>query len=134
LIGVDHFWKLVGDHVIRGNSPTAVDSKLGYPLSGPLHTSTHGDKVINTFHSISPSIEQTIEKVWTIESTGTLPVLPQSQKQFTDEYLKTIVQEDSGSYIAKFTWKNNHAPLPSNFTVCERRTLARRLLKTPDLL
>jgi len=137
LIGVAHFWKLVGDHVIRGNGPTVVESKLGYFLSGPLHTSTHGDKVINTFHvSISPNIEQTIEKFWTIKSTGTLPVLPQSQKQFTDEYLKTIVQEDSGSYIAKLPWKNSHARLPSNFTVCEQRTrtLARRLFKTPDLL
>ena len=29
LIGVDHYWKLVGDHVTRGDGPTAIQSKLG---------------------------------------------------------------------------------------------------------
>ena len=39
LIGADHYWDLVEDHVIRGPGPTAVASKLGYLLSGPLPTS-----------------------------------------------------------------------------------------------
>jgi len=47
LVDVNHFWKLVGDHVIRGNGPTAVESKLGYLLSGPLDTSNRRDKVIS---------------------------------------------------------------------------------------
>ena len=103
LIGVNHFWKLVWDHAIRGNGPTAVESKLGYLLSGSPHTSNCGDEVISIFHvSIGPNVEQTIEKFWAIESTGTLPVLPQSQTQFTDHYLKTIVQDNSDSYDAKF--------------------------------
>ena len=75
LIGVDHYWKLVGDHIIRGDGPTAVQSKLGYLLSGPVHISNCGCEVISTFHvSISPpNVEQTVEKFWTIE--------------FTDDYL-----------------------------------------------
>ena len=36
LIGADHYWEIVEDHVIRSNGPTAVGSKLGYLLSGPL--------------------------------------------------------------------------------------------------
>ena len=36
LVGADNYWDIVGDHVIRGNGPTAVDSKLGYLLSGPI--------------------------------------------------------------------------------------------------
>ena len=116
--GVDHFWKIVGDHVIRGNGPTAIESKLGYLLSGPLHTLNHGHEVISTFHiNISPNTEQSIEKFWTIESTGTLPALLQTRDKFTDEYLKSIVEDDSGSYVVKFPWKNDHAPLPTNFKV-----------------
>ena len=137
LIGVDHYWKLVGDHTIRGDGPTAVQSKLGYLLSGPLHLSNHRTEIVSTFHvSVSPSIEQTIEKFWSIESAGTLPAQPQSCNQFTDNYLKSIVQDESGSYVTKFPWKNDHAPLPTNFKVCARRTraLARRLTNTPDLL
>ena len=138
LIGVDHYWKIVGDHVIRGDGPTAVKSKLGYPLSGPLNLPNHTQEITSTFHiSVSPTnIEETIEKFWTIESTGTLSTSPQSHDQFTNDYLASIVQEDSGSYVVKFPWKNSHAPLPSNFKICERRTkaLTHRLNNMPDLL
>ena len=46
LIGVHHYWKIVEDYIVRGDGPTAVQSKLGYLLSGPLihsapsHTAT----------------------------------------------------------------------------------------------
>ena len=36
LIGADHYWSFVQDHIVRGNGPTAQQSKLGYLLSGPL--------------------------------------------------------------------------------------------------
>ena len=36
LIGADHYWDFVENHIIRGNGPTAMQSKLGYLLSGPL--------------------------------------------------------------------------------------------------
>ena len=35
LVGADHYWNIVGDKVARGTGPTAVESKLGYLLSGP---------------------------------------------------------------------------------------------------
>ncbi|XP_077861471.1 uncharacterized protein LOC144341701, partial [Saccoglossus kowalevskii] len=37
LLGADHYWQIVEDHVVRGAGPTAVSSKLGYLLSGPSH-------------------------------------------------------------------------------------------------
>ena len=40
LIGADKYWDIVCDRVIRGDGPTAVQSKIGYLLSGPLPTST----------------------------------------------------------------------------------------------
>jgi len=36
LTDVDFYWDFIGDHIIRGDSPTAVSSRLGYLLSGPL--------------------------------------------------------------------------------------------------
>ena len=36
LIGVDHHWDIVENDIIRGDGPTAVGSKFGYFLSGPL--------------------------------------------------------------------------------------------------
>ena len=43
LVGADHYWDIVEDHIIRGNGPTAMQSKLGYLLSGPM-TSSPGSK------------------------------------------------------------------------------------------
>ena len=36
LIDADHYWDIVEDDIIRGDGPTAIGSKLGYLLSGPL--------------------------------------------------------------------------------------------------
>ncbi len=35
LIGADYYWSIVEDTTVRGPGPTAVDSKLGFLLSGP---------------------------------------------------------------------------------------------------
>ena len=34
LIGADSYWKIVQNRVVRGNGPTAVQSRIGYLLSG----------------------------------------------------------------------------------------------------
>jgi len=36
LIGADYYWQFVGDHIVRGEGPFAMQSKLNYLLSGPL--------------------------------------------------------------------------------------------------
>ena len=41
LIGADHYWDIVQDHIIRGNGPTAMQSKLGYLLSGRVTSTTN---------------------------------------------------------------------------------------------
>ena len=51
LVGADHYWDIVGDHIVRGlegGSP-AVASKLGYLLSGPVH-------LTNTLHTSTSTI------------------------------------------------------------------------------
>jgi hypothetical protein len=45
LIGADHYWEIVQDHIIRGAGPTAMESKLGYMLSGTLPL---GEAPLNT--------------------------------------------------------------------------------------
>ena len=36
IVGADYYWCFVQDEVIQGDGPTAVLSRLGYLLSGPL--------------------------------------------------------------------------------------------------
>ena len=38
LVGADYYWSIVENHIIRGEGPTAVKSKIGYLLSGPFHS------------------------------------------------------------------------------------------------
>ena len=138
LIGVDHYWKIVEDHIVRGDGPTAVQSKLGYLLSGPLvhsapsHTATSMRIGIHSEHG---NEEQTLEKFWALESSGKFPTAKISDR-FMDTYLNSITQQEDGSYVVTFPWKEDHAPLPSNYEVCQRRTrsLVRRLASTPDLM
>ena len=40
LIGTDYYWDIVQNKIIRGNGPTAVQSRLGYLLSGSMSNST----------------------------------------------------------------------------------------------
>ena len=44
LVGVDFHWYFIGDHVVRGDGPTAVSSRLGYTLS-VANTSTSISKL-----------------------------------------------------------------------------------------
>ena len=37
---MDHYWSFVQDHIIRGDGPTAQQSRLGYLLSGPMPNPT----------------------------------------------------------------------------------------------
>lgn len=69
LIGADHYWDIVKDTVIRGQGPTAVASKLGYLLSGPLQTSfiRPSETVVNLLHTLSSTKKE--------EFDGTLLVL-----------------------------------------------------------
>ena len=40
LIGADFYWTFVEDNIVRGDGPTAQQSKLGYLLSGPTQPVT----------------------------------------------------------------------------------------------
>ena len=133
LIGVDHYWDIVEDDIVRGDGPTAVGSKLGYPL--PVIQPT-------TFLHIADvtGVSCNIQKYWSLETTGTDPQPDKSMnadQQFLETYSQMhITRQEDGSYCARFPWKDNHPPLPSNYNTCWQRTrsLACRLSQTPDLL
>ena len=86
------------DRVIRGEGPTAVASKLGYLLSGPLHRTS---STATLFHvsAQAPAEATRIEQFWNIESTGTQPTMEDPDKQFLELYMKTsITSQQDGSY------------------------------------
>jgi hypothetical protein len=141
LIGADYYWDIVEDEVIRGPGPTAVASKLGYLLSGPLRTpSKPSNTLVNLLQTITSTkgTELDLERFWSLESMGiTPPTTTGKQHDFLRNYIHySISRNTNGSYTAKFPWKDDTPTLPDNYLAFERRTRAmvHRLAATPDLL
>ncbi|XP_065900135.1 uncharacterized protein [Dysidea avara] len=138
LVGADHYWDIVGDAIVRGDGPTAVESKVGYLLSGPTPTTT-GQFLISATSVMMLALTQrefNLERFWDLESVGVTPVDNLSDNVL-DQYTSSCVTRDlDGAYVARFPWKPDHPDLPSNFTIAKQRTrqLVKRLSKTPDLL
>ncbi|XP_064643603.1 uncharacterized protein LOC135497698 [Lineus longissimus] len=126
LIGADFFWDFVEDHVIRGPGPTAVRSKLGYLLSGHLHSQTKDSQALS--HVISTDTSQDVsdyQQYWDLETIGIKDDPCRAMADDTDRYksfCKTHLRHDGTRYVASLPWKENHNPLPTNYDVCVKRT------------
>ena len=134
----DFYWHFVQDTVVCGDGPTAVESRLGYLLSGPLPLSQSVSISCVQISSFSCLTEDTdYSTFWKMESMGTTTPQKNSDAEFLRDYLNTKVSKQAdGSYALKFSWKRDHLPLPSNYTNYARctRSMAYRLAKTPKLL
>ena len=139
LIGADHYWQFVGDHTVRGNDPTAMQSELGYLLSGPLVLPIQPTMNASALHISSLQLNPNVNpEFWMIESTGvTQQIGEESDNNFLENYQRSCIRrEDDGAYCVKFPWKQDYQPLPSNYTICKTkvRSLTRQLNQTPELL
>ena len=138
LIGADFYWTFIEDNIVRGDGPTAQQSKLGYLLSGPTQPVTP-QCTTTSFHVavMKLSVDSDPNQFWSLEETGTVPHTAQdTDGNFLQRYQKTsISQAKDGKYTARFPWKSDHPHLPSNFSVCESRTrnLVSRLKESPTL-
>ena len=113
LIGADHYWDVIEDHIIRGNEPTAMKSKLGYVLSGPLPQSV--DTTTSALHIAAlQTNEYDLQRFWAIEASGTSPSCNTDNEPIQSYIDSCILRNDDGSYTARFPWKENHPTLPSN--------------------
>ena len=138
LIGADYYWSFVQDHIVRGNGPTAVESRLGYLLSEPLSTCSQNPtaRLLQVSALCCTEVPST-EKFWNVEAAGITQLKGDLDKQFLRSYTESsVICQADGSYNLRFPWKEDHPPLPSNYSVCEKRvrSLARRLAHTPDIL
>ena len=139
LVGADHYWDVVGDVIVRGDGPKAVESKLGYLISGPAPI-TAGQFITTTNSAMMLNLlpnELNLEHFWDLESVGVTPPDEISEDKVLDNYSTSCVTRDHDvAYVARFPWKLDHPDLPTNFTVAKQRTnqLVKRLSQTPELL
>ena len=136
LIGADVYWSIVQEAVIRGPGPTAVQSKLGYLLSGPLYNYTTST-TSSVFYFSSASLYDSSDATPTEDVWETDFVQNKQSSTFLQEYLRdSVMRQRDGTYLVKFPWKPDHPVLPTNKSTCERRvrSLARKLNSTPGML
>ena len=135
LIRSDHYQNFVGDHIVRGNGPIAMQSKLGYLLSGPL-TQSQTQFSSGTILHVAAAYQDDNQDFWHMEPTDTTGCKNSDDHFFLQYQNSCISHEEDGGYTVKFPWKNDHVLFPSNYAVCERRTrsLARHVSQVPQLL
>jgi len=138
LIGADHYGDVVEDHIVRGKGPTAMQSKLGYLLSGPITVSDTGDVAASVLHVATQyTPDNALERFWNIKTLGITQQEDNPTKSIFDQYInKSISCEPNGSCTACFPWKEDHSPLPSNYSTCSRRlrSLLHKLKTAPPCL
>ncbi|XP_063436092.1 uncharacterized protein LOC134717532 [Mytilus trossulus] len=140
LIGADYYWSIVEDEIIRGNGPTAVKSKIGYLLSGPVLTKNGSSSKQSAMLNILTdhrAVVCDLEKFWNLEALGVSGSdTIKSQSEVVREYGEKSIILENGKYTAKLPWKPDFLPLPHNMELVKQRTssVIRRLANKPDLL
>ena len=144
LIGSDHYWRLVTGRVSRGVSgPTAVETRLGWVLSGPVEEALPETTAINfiathTTHTLrvdtfteQESLDAGLRRFWELESLGILKNELSVYEKFTQQ-----ISLKQGRYEVHLPWKESHPPLPDNYELCRKRLdgLLRRLRQSPERL
>lgn len=142
LVGGDHYWDLVTGQTVRGEGgPVAIQTNVGWMLSGPVKptehltstvglVATHVLRVDSQPHS-TRELDDTLQSFWKLESLG----ICTPERSVCDDFVSSV-QFKEGRYEVALPWREDHAPLPQNYQLCERRLhgLLRRLQQQPAIL
>ena len=120
-----------------------MQSKLGYPLSGPVASTTNTRNPVNPTSMLNVILshheeDNCVERFWNLETLGITEFDSSTDEHsFIREYQQTAISRESdGSYTGRFPWKKDHPRLSTNSVVCKKRTRAtmKRSSQTPELL
>ena len=146
LIGSDYYWEIVSGETVRGDcGPTAVSSKFGWLLAGPLRDSVTSYTVTSNLiisgdcpfasHENDELISN-LERFWETESIGIREMKedvsppPPPKEEFVS------VKHNGERYEIEIPWKNDCLPIPDNYNLCYNRlkSMHYKLNKTPEVL
>ena len=140
LLGSDQYWSLLTGEVIKSNNgPVALNSHLGWILSGPVAvrgTPMQGTTLVTHVLRVESSseardLERELHSFWSIESMGIIENESVVQAQF-EEHVSFV----DGRYVVSLPWKDSSLSLPDNYDLSLRRLngLYKRLKRDPELL
>ena len=145
LIGSDYLWCFQGDRTIRGEQqdPVAVETKLGWVLSGPLrgergrsemNVNLVGSDVIKDENhgkkEEERELEKSAKKLWDLETVGI------REENEVHEALKDNISFNGERYKVGLPWKEGHDKLPSNYWNSLKRLKGQvnKLRQEPEIL
>ena len=145
LIGSNFYWSIVTGEVVKADEgPVAVNSKLGWLLSGPMdsheaHQVFHSNVVISgaptnpTYGVRDDALVNALRRFWEDESLGIVDTPADIVNP--NSFMLPISFRD-GRYVVSLPWKCDHADVPNHLVLCEGRlkSLLRKLRLKPDLL
>ena len=143
LIGSNYYWNFVtGDIVKSSEGPVAVDSKLGWLLSGPIDSrETNLSSTCLAINGVpnNPRYDEhddvlvgILKEFWEVESLG---IAPLDEGSTSNQFPSRISFEDN-QYSVSLPWRLDHSVVPSHLSLCEGRlkSLLCRLQWNPEVL
>ncbi|XP_003366727.1 zinc knuckle protein, partial [Trichinella spiralis] len=136
LIGLDHYFNLVGGDVRRGpaGGPVAIHSQLGWILCG--QTNRRPTTAVTTLLThVEESADQILRRFWELEAIG---IATDNQTAPPDQEALQRFEEglsfDGERYEVHLPWLPSRPSLPNNFPQARRRLLAveRRLARCEE--
>ena len=143
LIGSDFYWEFVTGEVVRGgDGPIAINTTLGWMLSGPADLTQHKGSTVNliTTHTLrtddgvtNKMLDATMRSFWELESLG---IQAQSVETNVSDHFTSSIKRKGSRYEVSLPWRECHDPFPTNYDLSRRRLtgLLRRLKQNPEIL
>ena len=112
LLSASVYARIVLGTIIKGheNEPIAIDSELGWLITGPVPserklscgtvTSLH---ICNECH-----LDETLQKFWVQEEVPVESLYTVEEKQFEDHFNQTVCRDDRGRYVLRLPFKSDY--------------------------
>ena len=141
LIGADYLWQFQTGVTRRGRpeDPVAVETELGWVLSGPLRARDIEKVGVAQVNFVAQtgnqewnneSLESNVQRLWSLEGLGII-----DEDTVHGEFLDGVTFTGS-RYSVKLPWKEAHDKLSDNYrkSLARMKSQLRRLKKEPELL
>ena len=139
LIGADYLWSFQTGNVVLGGvgEPIAIETQLGWVVSGPLESSPSTDReravsvnIIGRDGTVSGRLERDVQVLWDLETLG----ITKSDGVY-EEFVDNITFNGK-RYSVKLPWKEGRDVLDSNYelSLSRMKGQVRKLRKEPEVL
>ena len=122
LIGLDFYHDFFTGNMNKGlEGPVALETSLGWVLSGRYESSPDDQHCFQTQHILRVEVEkekdplrEELRKFWEVEST-------RSEESSVIDDFQNHIFHDGSRYVTKLPFKPDHDRLPDNYLASERR-------------